>query len=44
MVFAPKGGQYIIDACLQPITSMIAQDARQNIIDTWLTLIVRIGL
>jgi len=43
IIFAPKGGQYLIYGCLQPITSGITQDARPKIIDAPLTVIFRMG-
>jgi len=42
-VFASKGGQYLICGGLQPIATQITQDARPKIIDTPLTLIVRMA-
>jgi len=42
-VVAPKGGQYLLYGCLQPIACCITQDARPKIIDTPLTLIFRMG-
>jgi len=41
-VFAPKGGQFLIYGCFQPIASWITHDARLKIIDARLTLIFRI--
>jgi len=43
VVFAFKGGQYLIYGCLQPVTTYITLDAKPKIIDAALMLIFRIG-
>ena len=41
--FAYKGGQYVSYASLEPMSALITQDARPEIVDAPLTLISRIG-
>jgi len=43
VVSAPKGCQYLIKGCLQPIRTEITQDTKQEIIDSLLTLIPGMG-
>lgn len=38
-----NGAQYLIDGCLQPITTCITQDVKTKVFDDLLTLIFRIG-
>jgi len=42
VVLASKGCQYVINGCLQPIRKEITQDSKLTIVDTPLTLILRI--
>ena len=42
-VFALKGGQYLINECLQSIATDITQDEKLNISDATLTLILWMG-
>jgi len=43
VVFAFKGCQYLINGCLEPIRTEITQDTMLTIVDTPLTLILRLG-
>jgi len=42
-VFASKGCQYLINGCPQPIRTQLTQDAKLEIIDAPLTLMLRMG-
>jgi len=42
MVFAPQGSQYLILSFLQPVATLITQDAKPKIVDTLLRLIFRV--
>jgi len=44
LLFFFKGAQYFVYDCLQPVTTQITQHTQPTIVDTSLTLIVKIGL
>jgi hypothetical protein len=41
--FSSKGGQYFMLDCLQPVAPQITQATRPTIVDTLLTLIIKMG-
>jgi len=43
VVFAIQGSQYFIDVCLQSIATSVTKDGTPTIVDSWLTVMFRMG-